>query len=256
MAEVARALLELPPHLPPRDAWLADPDKIEKFYVPTDDRGFVIPDAAVESVLELIDPSYRWPVDWARGAHPALRPDDHHFHWIKDKYKKRHFKNHGNLSSVPQKFRELPTLRGVLPRQFHNVVHDVTLPPLMPRLEDMKHYLESFAIARSLLGKALDAKAISLRATEEMDDFEAELFKRKFDGVFKTYEKFVERAAGTRALRALGVEIDDKVEALRELPIEEMLVSLGSCALTNSKKYTEIYFVDRVEEVDSTLIVA
>jgi hypothetical protein len=38
-------------HLPPPDAWKVNLEKLEKFYAPTDDRGFVMPDATIEVML-------------------------------------------------------------------------------------------------------------------------------------------------------------------------------------------------------------
>lgn len=123
MSEVVLLHSELPtpqltpvPSLPPLDAWKIEPSRIQKFQVPTDDRKFVLPVATIEEVLSYFHDDYEWPVNWSKDAEQVVRPDDHHFHWTASEYKSSNFTKSGKLSSVPLKFRELPTMRGVLPR--------------------------------------------------------------------------------------------------------------------------------------------
>lgn len=146
---------ELCAYLPPLDAWKVNPHTLKRFYAPVDDRGFVIPKATIERVLRLFEDDYPWPVDWSKSAPQVLKPDDHHFHWTRGMYARSRWN-----SSVPDRFRELPTNRGIVPRQFHNVLHYVTLPPRVPYVEDMKHYLRSFEIAKQLFVSAERASCI------------------------------------------------------------------------------------------------
>ncbi|MEO5950091.1 MAG: hypothetical protein ABIQ04_01440 [Candidatus Saccharimonadales bacterium] len=133
-------------HLPPPDAWKEpdkwlSPDNRQKFYAPIDDRGFVLPDDTVETVLDLFHDDYEWPYD---KDDPTTKPDDHHFHWEMDSYLPVHHLG----STIPMAFRELATNRGLMPRQFHNVIHHVTYEPEIPDLSDMEQYLRSYVLAK------------------------------------------------------------------------------------------------------------
>lgn len=230
----------LPPPLPPADAWRTDPSKLANFYVPTDDRGFVQPEATIETVLSYFEDDYRWPVDWSRDAPQILKPDDHHFHWIAARYKKQLFP--GKHASVPAKFRDLPTNRGIVPRQFHNVIHKYTLPPEVPRLDHMVHYLESFEIACQLFRSAERAMMISGLFDQAEGENDLERYTRRYDEVFATYSKTVDRAIDTQALETIG-ENDINIESF-----SEVFQRLGSCALINTPNYTVRYF-DKLELV-------
>lgn len=226
-------------HLPPLDAWKVNPNKVKKFYAPTDDRGFVLPHATIEAVLDLFHEDYRWPVDWSKAAPQVLRPDDHHFHWIAEWYERSHFK--GKNSSVPRHFRELPSNRGIIPRQFHNVLHEVTLPPMMPKIGHMDHYLRSFAIARQLFDsaqKALMAESLFMGTSEE---YKLEEYLKKYESHFKSYNKDTIKALGIRALDVIGVG-NVNLES-----VEEVRHRLGSCALINTPNYTYKYFTQSLD---------
>lgn len=226
-------------HLPPLDAWMANPYDVEKFYTPTDDRGFIIPDAAIESVLELFDGSYRWPVDWHASHGSIMRPDDHHFHWIADNYDKKKFK--GRLSSVPDKFRNLPTNRGIIPRQFHNALHFLTIPPHVPKLGYMAHYLHSFEIARSLFSSTSRMVQAEALFDETTEDRELESYMRRYSDIFQNYEVKIRDARRRDALGAIGIE-----NGFYDAPLHELNNALGSCALLNTPNYTATYFSDAV----------
>lgn len=55
-------------HLPPLDAWKVNPDRIPRFHLPTDDRGFVLPRESIEVVLQLFEEDYEWQVEWSKNA--------------------------------------------------------------------------------------------------------------------------------------------------------------------------------------------
>ena len=167
-----------------------------------------------------------------------MRPDDHHFHWIAARYKKQLFP--GPYSSVPAEFRNLPTNRGILPRQFHNVLHKYTLPPEVPELEDMIRYLESFAIARRLFKSA--KRLIRVQGLSDQSDDEGDLKKinKRYDEVFNTYSRTKHRALGAQALSNIG-ERDVSVESSPD----EVVELLGSCALLRVPNYTHQYFTSQ-----------
>ncbi len=212
-------------HLPPPDAWKQpdrwlNPDKLEKFYAPTDDRRFVIPDATVETIRDLFWDDYEWPFDYR-----DLRtlPDDHHFHWEMDTYQPIH---HGG-SDVPAGFRELATNRGLMPRQFHNVIHHVTREPEMPCLDDMAEYIQSYMLAKraftDLFAKAKQTvhaqRRFSVRREDvrnnpqringrEHDEIGEAILASQFDEHFKKYKLLLEEAQAVVTARTLFDEID------------------------------------------------
>lgn len=234
MSGQLRCFPELPSSLPPADAWKRDPGGLLRTPVPADDRGFVLPEETIEVVLAYFEQDYIWPVDWSKNAPQILRPDDHHFHWMAAHYRKQLFC--GPDASVPAKFRDLPTNRGILPRQFHNVLHKYTLPPDVPRLGDMARYLESFEIARQLFRSA--ERALRVNELFERADSTAELEKyiRRYDEIFDTYNRTKYKALGTQALHIIG-EVGIDTESL-----SEVFERLGSCALLNVPNYTQQYF--------------
>jgi len=138
--------------LPPVEAWkqpdrwmdlstgLAKPYR-SKFVLPTDDRGFLNPDQVIESVEDTFFwKDYDWPFSHGDAE---TAPDDHHFYHTEADYSP--LQNDGN--HTPSRFRELPTVIGRMPRQFHNVIHDFTSKPEMPDLDAMDEYNRSYLLA-------------------------------------------------------------------------------------------------------------
>jgi hypothetical protein len=138
--------------LPPLEAWKR-PDKwmdvstglakldVPKLVFATDDRGFINPDEVVEQVEDMFFwKDYNWPFNV---SDPETAPDDHHFYYTEAEYSPQ--QNSG--SDIPSGFRELPTVIGRMPRQFHNVFHDLTVKPRMPDIEAMEEYHASYKLA-------------------------------------------------------------------------------------------------------------
>ncbi len=249
MGEVVQLRPELRPlavisHLPPLDAWKVNPNKLKKFRAPTDDRGFVLPIATIERILKLFEDDYRWPVSWAKDAPQILRPDDHHFHWTKSDYDPSKF-THLAKATVPLKFRELPTMRGIIPRQFHNVLHEVTLPPIMPKVEYMDHYLRSYEIAQSLFRSAERALDLRERFDAATRDTDAERFIRQYCDIFSAYKGHMKKARGAQAMRSMG--LDDLEFEPSENTLDLVVARLGSCALVNIPNYTKDHFLSRIQ---------
>ncbi|HEY0965273.1 MAG TPA: hypothetical protein VGE13_02215 [Candidatus Saccharimonadales bacterium] len=203
MAEGEQAFV-YPPHLPPREAWKVNPDTLRKFFAPTDDRGFVIPDATVEVVRELFEDDYEWPIDL---RHQETRPDVHHFHWIARRYDPKEF----NGRTAPHRFRELPTVKGIVPRQFHNAIHQVTLPPAMPRYKDMARHVHAYQIAQWLFSSATNAAEAqnilsSSLVADSQDAISNEMLIRQFDRQFRGYRLNMERLLGATGLEMLRLD--------------------------------------------------
>lgn len=165
--------------LPPLEAW-KKPDKwidfstglpkqsISKFVLPTDDRGFLNPDEVVEYVEDkFFWKDYDWPYSH---EDPETAPDDHHFYHTEAEYSP--LQNNGNL--VPSRFRELPTVVGRMPRQFHNVIHDFTTKPEMPEMDAMQDYYRSYLLAyrafKNLIESAKNTSQASHMFTQRQRD--------------------------------------------------------------------------------------
>jgi len=223
-------------HLPPLDVWLQNPNSLAKFYVPTDDRGFVVHDAAIESVLALFDEAYEWPVDWQKGAPQILRPDDHHFQWIASRYDPHCFPG-SSKSDIPRKFRNLPSNRGLLPRQFHNVIHTVTRPPKLPKLRQMELYLRSFELSLQLFRHAERVMRIEQLMDCPVSEYKLDNYRKQHQELSEHYTGYIEQALGINAFEMIGIEEDFNPYSLPELHQK-----LGSCALLNIPNYTTEYF--------------
>jgi hypothetical protein len=139
-------------HLPPLEAWKR-PDKwmdistglakpfISKFVLPTDDRGFLDIDEAVDFVAdEFFWSDYDWPTS---RDDQKIAPSDHHFYHTAAKYNPEF--HEGNV--IPSRFRELPPLIGRMPRQFHNAFHDFIAEPAMPDMDAMEEYYKGYLLA-------------------------------------------------------------------------------------------------------------
>ena len=234
MLKGAQCAAELPSALPPLDAWKVNPCTLKKFYAPTDSRGFVKPEATIELILSLFDESYVWPASWSKSAPHILRPDDHHFHWVSAGYSEQLFQ--GKYAGIPAKFRDLPTNRGIIPRQFHNVIHKYTLPPKTPKQESMVRYFESFEIARQLFRNAERALLIYTLFDQTEEEAELERYVKRYDEIFADFSKTRYKALGERALQIIG-EPDVDIESFSDIAKR-----LGSCALLAPPNYTEKYF--------------
>lgn len=217
-----------PPHLPPREAWKVNPDTLEKFYAPTDDRGFVLPDATMEVILSLFDDSYEWPVD---NRLQAAMPDAHHFHWTKEKYSARYFSG----SLVPSLWRESPTEQGIIPRQIHNVLHNVTYEPEMPQFHHMESNLLAVMLAKKLFRSAEVVAQIQnkFRTIEDLDEEANQLLIHRFDAQFKGYRDDVEAIVESDGLESLQLKID-KFE--RRCP-KELARVIGRTSITKIINY-------------------
>lgn len=188
-------------HLPPLDAWRVDPEKLQRFYAPTDDRGFVLPDETVATILELFEDDYEWPI---KAEEPTMRPDIHHFQWYARLYGSENFQGR----TIPWRFRELPSRKGLIPRQFHNVLHEITLPPAMPKYRDMEQHVEAYALARRLFesaGRTMEVQALFRKHPEAFaaNSVANEIIVAAFDRQFKGYRANIE-LLGATGLESLG----------------------------------------------------
>lgn len=236
MAEGEQAFAR-PSHLPPRDAWKVNPDRLRKFYAPTDDRGFVLPDATVEKVRELFEDDYEWPID---SRYEETRPNVHHFHWTERQYSPQIY---GGLL-IPRRFRELPSVKGILPRQFHNVIHAVTLPPDVPLYLDMAQHVEAYTLARQTFQSATRTVAAHARfgvleeaLTESEDVIANEMLISAFDRQFRDYKADIERFVGAAGLESLRLN-DPKFAKRKPHEVKRLL---GRVVRMNETNYVPLF---------------
>lgn len=210
-----------PPHLPPHDAWKVNPNTFKRFLAPTDDRGFVLPDATVEVVKNLFEDDYEWPID---RRHQQAAPDIHHFHWIAHQYSPVAYS--GRSTTIPNKFRELPTVKGLVPRQFHNVIHKVTLPPLQPRLGDMARHVEAYDIAKRLFTSAANTstvqRQITSRLVADVDEVANDILIDRLNRQFRGYRRNRELLIGAAGLQLLRLD-DPKFQKRKPREIAQLL---------------------------------
>lgn len=148
--------------LPPPEAWKRPSRWIDfstglsrtdtsKLVLPTDDRGFVKPDEAIDYVLDYFFwPDYDWPYS---NDDPETALDRHHFQHRAAAYEPENFEG----SLIPSKFREIPTRIGLMPRQLHNVLHDFTAEPVIPKLDAMAEYHQNYMLAYQAFSKLINS---------------------------------------------------------------------------------------------------
>lgn len=93
--------------------------------------GVVDHDALITLMQAQVDSGYRWEAPFF---------DEHHLNWYAHLYEAP---KHDN-PELAQAFRELPTNKLWVPRQFHNFVHTVTAHPPVPELEVMREEIRKF----------------------------------------------------------------------------------------------------------------
>ena len=245
--------------LPPLEAW-KKPDKwidlrsglvkpsISQLVLDTDERGFLDTDQVVEQVEDMLFwKDYDWP--FSRND-PQTAPDDHHFYHTEADYSLA--RNNGN--PIPSLFRELPTVVGRMPRQFHNAIHDFTAKPEMPDLDAMEEYHNSYQLAhrafKSLMVSATMTTQASRRFTEHQhavsnrddtlidpDDIVAqEMMKDFFSKHFAEYSRSVDLVMSLPQ-RSLIIPESEK---LNQYKPHVVIKKVGKYMLQKSINYTPI----------------
>ena len=142
MSELLEA--QKPSGLPPQEVRLVtDNFRIE---AQTDDRGLIDIPNLLQQVKSTIDASYDWPVD---------STNVHHFYWPAAQYPNIQKHEEGINMSL---FRNLPINKGLMPFQFHNWLHRVTIPPPLPDIEIVEYQMEAWDVTRSLFHSVKNAR--------------------------------------------------------------------------------------------------
>ena len=245
--------------LPPLEAW-KKPDKwldistglpkpfISKLVLETDERGFLNPDQVVEHVEDVFFwKDYDWPYSQ---NDPETAPDDHHFYHTEAEYSPA--QNDGNV--IPSRFRELPTVVGRMPRQFHNAIHDFTTKPEMPELDAMGDYYKSYLLAhrafKNLIASAKNTSQASHMFTQRQKALEdgrvlpsdpddivvKEMMKDFFSKHFAAYSRSVDHLM---LLPERSLIVPD-IEEIHQHKPHIVIKKVGKYMLRNSINYTPI----------------
>ena len=125
------------------------------FETPLDERGFVDYGQLLGQIDKLVeDRDFRW---------PNRNYDVHHLQWESGAYDPMYFEDFDD-SSVPSEFREIPFHKLYIPRQLHNLIHRVTLPPPVPEFETMQRRVDAYKLAKRLFETA--SISIEIQETE------------------------------------------------------------------------------------------
>jgi len=95
------------------------------------DTGVVDHEKLIDTMLELVDPEYKWQAPFF---------DEHHLHWFAHRYSSAF---HPDVK-LTNEFRNLSIHKIWVPRQFHNFIHAVTIPPEVPEPEAMRRSVKEF----------------------------------------------------------------------------------------------------------------
>lgn len=119
---------------------------------PVYENGIVNHEELMRKVGSLVTRDYAWKAPFF---------DEHHLHW----YGHRYASNLGEDPETAMKFRDLPIHKLWVPRQFHDFVHTVTIPPEIPPLEAMKVSYKQYK--RNFFLHRITNEAIQLRERAE-----------------------------------------------------------------------------------------
>lgn len=164
---------------------------------PVDDRGIVEIDRLLLTVKDKIEPDELFV--------PGEGTDVHHFYYPEARYE----------TELEQAFRELPPNKGRLPRGFHEILHEVTSPSLVPDEAVMRGFCESWAIAESLLRAARQIKRHEKRSNKVVDF----ALHRLHEGTIA--EDVVEDVLNRHFAKNRGSEVwfGRKLEAIADMPV-------------------------------------
>lgn len=152
--------------MPPQEQWQVELEPGERLRTPTDDRGLVDIPATVKLVKSIAPLNY----DWA----PNLSV--HHFYWPGTDYEE--------ASPIARKFRELSVHKGLVLREFENLLHATTAPAPMPDEEVMVYRIEAWRVAHDLFLSARQAVAWErrMRRREALIRKKPEILPVEFNG--------------------------------------------------------------------------
>lgn len=160
-------------HLPPRELWRHDPLTEELLPTPLDERGLVDVSALISLMKSTVEPGYDWHSSFV---------DVHHLQWPD-----RWYPRDEQLDRSAHSFRNLAISKVHVPRVFHNWVHRITEPPLMPSEEVMQYRIDAQRVAIALFRSVRNAKTTARRQQLSDEQFESLLVQR-FDSFASAFD--------------------------------------------------------------------
>lgn len=158
---------------------------------PVDDRGLVDISEHIRLVKMTLSPDINW-INQTNNIH--------HFYWP------AHIYNNSDDNQTKEiKFRNLPVHKGLIPVQFHNWMHRISIPPEIPSAEVIDYRLESWFVADKLFqavrqykrqDRSLRKHYLNRSNDSEIDDMEtiekelvSDLYIKFFDKYPKLHDK-------------------------------------------------------------------
>lgn len=129
---------------------------------PLNDDGTVDHLALIAELRRFVSPDYRWKAPFF---------DEHHLHWAASKYTPDKF----NGDTVPYKFRDLPTEKIWVAREFHKFAHIMTFESGVPDRSVMSERIDRFQ-RRSYMYR-LASEALSLSERKARSHYEPQIEK-------------------------------------------------------------------------------
>lgn len=205
------------PGLPPR-RFLVDIDtsRPKDFYhsieTPTDERGLVDIPELIKIVKGCVVSNYVWPEE----------PSVHHFYHPASNYP--HVPDVGERNN-PSVFRNLPIHKGLVPRQFENILHWVVKEPSIPSAEVRQYRVDAWSVAKDLFKMARDTVQWEKKAERrrKLVASNPEILKEEFSGEDIIGEEIMEEVFA-RNFRGLEYQL----QRHEQIPREFHLVDLGA----------------------------
>lgn len=196
-------------NIPPEEVRLFRPSQDNLVETPLDHRGIVDLEELIKLVKSTVISDYNW---------PSSLNDVHHLQWHASLYSTH---THPVIAS---EFRNLVNRKAYVPRNFHNWIHRITVPPPLPSVEVMHHSIEAQRVALSLFETA--SRAQRLVRSKKMGEAALRI---KLENAFEYYNGYLDNA------REVPQEFSlIKVEDLEVESIGDMLTAsttLGRMAL-------------------------
>jgi hypothetical protein len=217
-------------NLPPAEFWLIDPEK-KKIKTPTDSRGLVIVDELIESVKAYVDPTYKW----------HLRPDVHHLYWPRETYRLVDGVTDGHTPAM--RFRDVCANKIYIPRDFHETIHRVTMPPAVPDAEVMLPYIDGWRIARGvfkIVQDVVQTERLSRRRVRLNSEGRRQLTADEVQAGIKITEEIIARR-GKGIERHLGelVLVPEEFRPINpDLPLAQAAGQIGEMVIKGWQRQT------------------
>lgn len=204
--------------LPSREFCQIDLGNPEEYYhsldTPVDERGLIDIPQLIQVVKTCVNPNYTWPQELSV----------HHFYHPGSWYP---YQPQDGEASNPHVFRNLPIHKGLMPRQFENLLHWVTREPPMPDKDVMRYRVEAWTVAKNLFRMARHTVQWEKRARRRRELIAAQpaIIKAEFNGQDIIGEEIIEEVL-SRHFRG----IEHQIKRHENIPTEFRLVAFDGSA--------------------------